>query len=69
MVYFDQILHTHACQHCLTSGMRNSFFMDAALLSISQARRGKLVNLNYMVLFGSNFTYLLGVILDGLKIS
>ena len=25
-IYFDQILHTYACQHCLTIDMRNSFF-------------------------------------------
>ena len=26
MVYFDQILHTYACQICLTTGMRNSHY-------------------------------------------
>ena len=26
MVYFDQILHTNACQHYLTTGMCNSLF-------------------------------------------
>ena len=45
MVYFEQILHTYACQHCLTTGMRNKLFMDEALLSISQASRGQLVKM------------------------
>ena len=26
MVYFDQILHTYACQHCLNTDMRSSLF-------------------------------------------
>ena len=26
--YFDQILQTYACQHCLTTGMRNSLLND-----------------------------------------
>ena len=45
MVYFDQILHTYACQYCLTTGMRNNFLKDEALLSISMAGRGHLVKM------------------------
>ena len=28
MAYFDHILHTNACQHYLTTGMRNSLIID-----------------------------------------
>ena len=45
MVYFDQILHTSACQHCLTTGMRNSLFEGQALPNISPTSRGQLVKL------------------------
>ena len=38
MVYFDQILHTNACQHYLMTGMCNSpFGMDECLLNIISA--------------------------------
>ena len=65
MVYFDQASHTYACQYCLTSGMRNIFLMDEALLSISPAGRGRdqlvkmLITLepNGTYIFGSNFAY------------
>ena len=42
MVYFDQILHTNACQHYLTTDMCNSF-LDEVLLSIISAGCGQLV--------------------------
>ena len=49
--YFHQILHTYACQHCLTTDMHNSFLMDEALLSICPAGGGQLLKmlLNLMV--------------------
>ena len=38
----DQFFHTYACQHCLTTGMRNShLMMYEALLSISPVGRGQ----------------------------
>ena len=42
MVYFDNILHTYACYHCLTTIIRN---MVEDLLSISPAGRGQLVKI------------------------
>ena len=46
MVYFEKMLHTYACQPCLSTGVHKKFFlMDKALLSISQAGCGKLVNM------------------------
>ena len=46
MVYFDQILHTYACQHCLTTGMHYSFLLiDKALSNINQAGYGQLVKM------------------------
>ena len=39
------ILHTYACQHFLTTGMRNHLFMDEGLLSISLACCGQLVKM------------------------
>ena len=46
-VYFDQILHTYACQHCLTTGMgiKQPFLMGEALLSIIPAGRDQLVKM------------------------
>ena len=41
MVYFDQILHTHACQQCVTTDMRNSLFDGRG----SPAGRGQLVKM------------------------
>ena len=26
IIYFDKILHTYTCQHCLKTGMHNSLF-------------------------------------------
>ena len=56
MVYFDQILHTHAFQHCLTTGMR--VLMEEALLSISATSHGQLVKVLITLephgIFGSN---------------
>ena len=62
MVYFDQILHTNACQHYLTTGMRNSLFlMDEGLLSIVSAGFGQLVKMLITLeshgIFVSNFAY------------
>ena len=46
MVNFDQMLHAHACQHCLTTGMRISlYFGDRASLSISPADPGFIVKM------------------------
>ena len=46
MVYFDQILHTNACQHYLITGMCNRvFLMDDGLLSIISASCGQLVKM------------------------
>ena len=39
-MYFDDILHTYACQHFLTTDMQNH---DEDLLSISQAYCGHIV--------------------------
>ena len=40
MVYFDQILHTYACQHSLTTAIGNNFSeIDEGLLSISSVRQ------------------------------
>ena len=36
MVYLDQILHTYACEHCLTTGMCDSFLIDKGQLSSSR---------------------------------
>ena len=62
-LYFDRILHTYACQHCLTTGMHSSpVLVDEALLGISPACLGQLVTL--LITFesrgiaGSNFAYL-----------
>ena len=60
MVYFDQILHSYACQQC---GMRNNLFLkDRASLSINLAGRCQLVKmlitLEPRCIFGSNFAYL-----------
>ena len=61
MVYYDQILHTYACQHCLTTGGRNSLLMDDALLSISPTGRDQLVKMIITLqphcIFGSNYAY------------
>ena len=44
MVYFIQIMHTYACQHCLTTGMRVILILaDKALPSIRPWVRGQLV--------------------------
>ena len=46
MVYFDQIVHKYARQHCLTTGMCDSLFRFLeALLSVSLAGRGQLVKM------------------------
>ena len=62
MVYFDQMLDTYACQHFLTNVMRNSIFMDEALLCISPIYRGHVVKMLITLephdIFGSNFVYL-----------
>ena len=45
-VNFDQILHTNACQHDLTTDMCNSLFlMNKGLLSIISAGCGQLVKM------------------------
>ena len=45
MVYFDQVVHTYACWHCLTTACNTAFLMDEALLSISPVGRGQLVKM------------------------
>ena len=54
---FNQILHTYACQHCLTTGTHKAFFIDEALLGNSSAGRGKLMKVLVTLehgIFGSN---------------
>ena len=43
MVYFDQVLHTNAWQHYLTTDMCKIFLKDEVLLSIISAGCGQLV--------------------------
>ena len=47
MIHFKQILHTYACQQCLTTDMHKSSFdgMEEDLLSISLAGGGQLVRI------------------------
>ena len=60
MAYFDQILDTYACQHCLSTGML--FLMNDPLRTVSPASRGQLVNMLTTLepdgILGSNFVYL-----------
>ena len=53
--------HTYACQNCLTTGMRNMYLKDEALLSIGMAGRGQLVKMLIALephgIFGSNWAY------------
>ena len=64
-VYFEEILHTYmyACQHCITTGMRNILFLkDEPLPSISPASRGQLlkmlITLKPHSILGSNLAFL-----------
>ena len=62
MIFLDQILHTNACQHYLTTGMCNSpFLMDEGLPSIISAVCGQLVKMFITLephgIFKSNFAY------------
>ena len=66
---FYHILHTYACQHSLTTGMRTHLFLiDMTLLSTCSACCGYLVNILITLepswIFGSNFAYLLVLILS-----
>ena len=47
MVYFDQILPTYACQHCLTTGIPATGMQNGgeALPSINPAGQGLLVKM------------------------
>ena len=69
MVYFDQIMHTNACQNDLNTGLCNSLFacvtaflMDDGLLSIISAGCCQLVKMLITLelhgIFGSYFAYL-----------
>ena len=65
MVYFDQIRHMYACQHCLTTGMRNSFLIDKALLSIRPDGRGQLIKKVITIeprFLGSKVAYLFNIV-------
>ena len=45
-VYFDQTLHTYACQHSSNHGHAlQPFLMDMTLLSIRPAGRGQIVGI------------------------
>ena len=63
MAYFDYNLHTYARQHCLTTVLQKKpFSMDKALLRISPAGHGQLVQMLITLdphgIFGSNVAYL-----------
>ena len=71
MVYFDQILHTYACQHCLIKSLACvTVFFLVDVLSISPTGRGQLVKVLITLephgIFRSNFTLLFFNILQPL---
>ena len=58
MVYFDQILHTYAWQHCLITGMHYSIF-DGRVFAEHQSGRSSFISKNAHKnephdIFGSN---------------
>ena len=63
MVYYDQILHAYACQHCLTTGKCNSLcdgqgFAEHQICRSSSVSE-KLFTLEHHGIFGSNYACLL----------
>ena len=62
MEYFDKILHTYTCQHCIITGMHNNIFDGRGFAEHQLKIWGQLVKMLMTlvprILFGSNFVYL-----------